>query len=134
MSPFEPTRRAVRAKVRCVARVATREGGYWLTHTRDFSSHGCQLEAPCEVEPGTRVFLELLDACAEPRLAVAGHVAWCAAAPPWCVGVAFDDLSFLEAARFFERLAARAPEPTAESPPSTEEPTGRWRPVLARFS
>jgi hypothetical protein len=128
LSPFSPTRRAVRTKLRCVARVATKAGGYWLTYTRDFASCGCQLEAPCAVEPGTRVFLELIDET-DARLGVAGHVAWCGNDPPFRVGVSFDEESTRAATLFFERLAAAHPELAALTPAPGADGPGRWVPL-----
>lgn len=106
---IENPRRVPRAKLRCVARVATPDGARWMTSTHDLSRLGCQLATPCAVEPGTRVVVELDDDRAGPALSLGGHVVWCAAAPPWRAGVEFDRGGVAAASVFFERFAAGRP-------------------------
>jgi hypothetical protein len=110
MSAFlENPRRVPRAQVRCEARIALREGGFWTSPTSDYGPRGCQLEAPTPLTPGSRIFVELLNERTGPALALAGRVAWCAKAPPWRMGIAFDAGSVPAATRFFEQLTAAYP-------------------------
>lgn len=110
MLPFiQNPRRGPRNPFRCVARVATAQGGHWLTITRDLSPGGCQLEAPGPVEPGTQVDVQLADERCPPFLAVTGAIAWCTVEAPWRAGIAFDDASVPAATRFFEALAVGRP-------------------------
>ncbi len=119
-------RRAPRAPVRCNARLALKEGGYWTSPTSDYGPKGCQLLAPNALDPGSRIFVELVnDRVAQP-VELSGRVAWSSKAPPWRTGVAFDAASEPAATGFFERLAAaypgidsygRAPDRIAEDAP-----------------
>jgi hypothetical protein len=139
MSEFiENPRRSPRAPVRCEARVALREGGYWAGPTSDLGPKGCQVAAPSRLEPGSRLFLELVNERVVEPFQICGRVAWSSEKPPWRSGIAFDDGSVPIAERFFDRLAAaypgldtygRAPEripadsPLAPAPPPAIEPT-----------
>lgn len=118
MSFIENPRRRPRARLRCRARVATREGGYWMTFTRDFATSGCQIEAPGPFEPGVRVFVQLIDDERGTSLGVTGRIAWCAAAPPWNAGVEFDPATASAAERFLAALASGSPRlsPTINAP------------------
>jgi hypothetical protein len=102
-------RQAPRVPVRCDARVAVRDGGFFASPTSDYGPRGCQVLAPARLAPGTRLFVELVNEKVEGAVELAGRVAWIAAAPPWRMGVAFDGGSFAAAAGFFERLAAAYP-------------------------
>jgi hypothetical protein len=102
-------RRAPRAPVRCEARVALREGGYWAGPTSDYGPNGCQVSAPLRLEPGSRLFLELVNDRVPGPFQLSGRVAWSSTAPPWRSGIAFDEGSVAIAGRFFERLAAVYP-------------------------
>jgi hypothetical protein len=106
---IENPRRAPRAPVRCDARVALREGGFWSSPTSDYGPKGCQLLAPVPLAPGTRVFVELANERIERPVEIAGRVAWIAKAPPWRMGLAFDAGSLRAAGGFFEELAAVYP-------------------------
>lgn len=106
---IENPRRVPRAAVRCEARIALREGGYWTAPTSDSSPRGVQLEAPAPQDPGSRIFVELVNERVGPALALGGRVAWCAKAPPWRIGIAFDAGSVPAATRFFDALTAAHP-------------------------
>lgn len=102
-------RRAPRAPVRCEARIALKEGGFWASPTSDFGPRGCQVLAPAAPEPGTRIFLELVNERVPGPVGLAGRVAWTSKAPPWHTGVKFDEASLEAAGAFFDRLAAAYP-------------------------
>lgn len=106
---IENPRRAPRAPVRCEARVALREGGYWAGPTSDYGPQGCQVSAPLRLEPGSRLFLELVNERVPGPFQLSGRVAWSSMGPPWRSGIAFDEGSVAIASRFFERLAAAYP-------------------------
>ena len=109
MEFIENPRRAPRAPVRCEARVALREGGYWAGPTCDYGPKGCQVSAPLRLEPGSRLFLELVNERVPGPFQLSGRVAWSSKGPPWRSGIAFDEGSVPIADRFFERLAAAYP-------------------------
>lgn len=109
MEFIENPRRAPRAPVRCEARVALREGGYWAGPTSDYGPQGCQVSAPLRLEPGSRLFLELVNERVPGPFQLSGRVAWSSKGPPWRSGIAFDEGSVAIAGRFFERLAAAYP-------------------------
>ncbi len=109
MEFIENPRRAPRAPVRCEARVALREGGYWAGPTSDYGPKGCQVSAPLRLEPGSRLFLELVNERVPGPFQLSGRVAWSSMGPPWRSGIAFDEGSVAIAGRFFERLAAAYP-------------------------
>ncbi len=109
MEFIENPRRSPRAPVRCEARVALREGGYWAGPTSDYGPYGCQVSAPLRLEPGSRLFLELVNERVPGPFQLSGRVAWSSKGPPWRSGIAFDEGSVAIAGRFFERLAAAYP-------------------------
>jgi hypothetical protein len=109
MEFIENPRRAPRAPVRCEARVALREGGYWAGPTSDYGPSGCQVSAPLRLEPGSRLFLELVNERVPGPFQLSGRVAWSSKGPPWRAGIAFAEGSVAIAGRFFERLAAAYP-------------------------
>jgi hypothetical protein len=106
---IENPRRSPRAPVRCEARVALREGGYWAGPTSDYGPKGCQVSAPLRLEPGSRLFLELVNERVPGPFQLSGRVAWSSVQAPWRSGIAFDDASVTLASRFFEHLAAAYP-------------------------
>lgn len=106
---IENPRKTPRAPVRCEARVALREGGYWAGPTSDYGPKGCQVSAPSRLEPGSRLFLELVNERVPGPFQLSGRVAWSSNQPPWRSGIAFDEGSVAIAGRFFERLAAAYP-------------------------
>jgi hypothetical protein len=119
-------RRTPRAPVRCAARLALREGGFWSSPTSDYGPKGCQLLAPSPLTPGSRIFVELVNERVDRPVELTGRVAWTATAPPWRTGIAFDAGSLPAATGFFDRLAAafpgidtygRAPERIPEDAP-----------------
>jgi hypothetical protein len=109
MEFIENPRRNPRAPVRCEARVALRDGGYWAGPTCDYGPKGCQVSAPLRLEPGSRLFLELVNERVPGPFQLSGRVAWSSKGPPWRSGIAFDEGSVPIADRFFERLAAAYP-------------------------
>jgi hypothetical protein len=132
-------RRAPRAPVRCEARIALKEGGYFASPTSDYGPHGCQVLAPGRLAPGTRIFVELVNERVSGPVELAGRVAWTSVAPPWRMGVAFDDGSISAASGFFDRLAAaypgidtygRAPDRIAEDAPLAPAPPPPFEPLL----
>lgn len=102
-------RRAPRAPVRCEARIALKEGGFWASPTSDFGPQGCQVLAPVRLEPGSRVFVELVNGEVPATVELAGRVAWTAREAPWHMGIAFDGGSAGAAGGFFEKLTAAYP-------------------------
>lgn len=106
---IENPRRSPRAPVRCEARVALRDGGYWAAPTCDYGPNGCQVSAPLRLEPGSRLFLELVNERVPGPFQLSGRVAWSSTEAPWRAGIAFDEASVALASRFFERLAAAYP-------------------------
>ena len=106
---IENPRKAPRAPVRCEARVALREGGFWAGPTSDYGPRGCQVSAPLRLDPGSRLFLELVNERVAGPFQLSGHVAWSSTQPPWRSGIAFDEGSVTVATRFFDRLAAAYP-------------------------
>lgn len=102
-------RRTPRAAVRCEARIALRAGGFWASPTSDYGPRGCQVLAPVRLEPGARVFVELVNERIPVPAALAGHVAWTAPEAPWHMGIAFDGGSAMAAGGFFDQLTAAYP-------------------------
>jgi hypothetical protein len=109
MSFIENPRRAPRLPVRCEGRIALRPGGFFPSPTGDYGPRGCQVVAPQELPPGTRVFVELRNERVQAPVELAGRVAWMAKSPPWRMGVAFDEGSFRAADSFFARISAAYP-------------------------
>lgn len=89
--------------------MALREGGYWAGPTSDYGPKGCQVSAPLRLEPGSRLFLELVNERVPGPFQLSGRVAWSSTQAPWRSGIAFDEASVVLASRFFERLAAAYP-------------------------
>lgn len=106
---FQNPRRAPRAPIRCDARVALREGGFWAGTTNDYGPRGCQLTAPGQLEAGSRIFVELYNERVEGKCALSGRIAWCRKDTRWHIGVAFDDAAAPTAEGFFARLTAAWP-------------------------
>jgi hypothetical protein len=102
-------RRTPRAAVRCEARIALKEGGFWASPTSDYGPRGCRVLAPARLEPGSRVFVELVNERVEAPVGLAGHVAWTAREAPWRTGIAFDNGSEPAASGFFDQLTAAYP-------------------------
>jgi hypothetical protein len=103
-------RRAPRAPIRCEARAALREGGFWIAFTADYGPGGCQLAAPSALETGARLFLSLANERVPAPVQLAGRVAWSSVSEPWRIGVAFDVASLPAAHFFFEQIAAAYPD------------------------
>jgi hypothetical protein len=103
-------RRAPRAPVRCEARIALDDGGFWAAPTTDCGPHGCQVVSPLPLRPGEHVYVQLANERVPGAVEIAGRVAWTTRdSPPWRMGVAFEPGSFHAAGAFFERLAAAYP-------------------------
>jgi hypothetical protein len=101
-------RRTPRAPARCRAEVVFPQGRFEV-ETEDIGSMGCQVVSPKLVRKGDAVRLAVSnDAVGEP-LHVTGRVAWVSGQPPWRVGIAFDEGSLAESARWFERLISAYP-------------------------
>lgn len=132
-------RRAPRAPVRCEARVALKDGGFWSSPTTDFGPRGCRLIAPGPIGLGARVFVELENERVQGTVELAGSVAWGSPAAPWHTGLVFDAASLEPAGRFFDRLAAaypgidaygRAPDRIPENAPLAPAPPPPFQPLL----
>jgi hypothetical protein len=65
--------------------------------------------APARLEPGSRIFVELVNERVPSPAALAGHVAWTAPEAPWHMGIAFDGGSATAAGGFFDQLTAAYP-------------------------
>lgn len=138
---IENPRQTPRAPVRCDARIALREGGFWVSPTRDYGPRGCQVLAPSALEPGARLFVELLNERVDGAVELAGRVAWAAREEPWRTGVAFDEGSLPAARAFFDRLVAaypgvdtygRAPDRiSADAPLAPGAPPAEFEPRLS---
>jgi hypothetical protein len=106
---IENPRRAPRVPVRCDARVAVRDGGFFAAPTRDLGPGGCQVPTPVPLEPGARIFLELAHTNTPVPFRVSGRVAWARSDPAPHAGIAFDDASAIPAAELFDRLSGAGP-------------------------
>lgn len=114
---IENPRRAPRAAVRCEARVALRDGGFFAVGTTECGPGGCQVTTPAPLEPGARVFLELDHASTPVPFRLSGRVAWAKADPTPRAGIAFDAPSAALAARLYSQV-------TVAEPPPVELPRG----------
>jgi hypothetical protein len=101
-------RRGARAPARCRAAVVFAHGRF-DADTEDIGSRGCQVVAPKPVSRREPVHLLLINQKVAEPLQAAGHVAWVSAQAPWRVGIAFDEGSLEQSARWFERLVAAHP-------------------------
>ncbi len=137
---IENPRRAPRAPVRCEARIALKDGGYFASPTSDYGPRGCQVRAPAPLPPGSRVYMELVNDRVPGPVELAGRVAWTSKAPPWRMGVAFDVASVGAATGFFDRLAAaypgidtygRAPDRIPSDAPLAPAPPPPFEPLLS---
>lgn len=132
-------RRAPRAPVRCEARIALKQGGFFSSPTSDYGPQGCQVRAPVPLAPGSRIFVELVNERLARPVELTGRVAWTSKAPPWRIGVAFDAGSLGAAGGFFEALAAvypgidtygRAPDRIPDDAPLAPAPPPDVVPLL----
>lgn len=101
-------RRSPRAPARCRAAVVS-SAGWFEAETEDIGSTGCQIVSPKVVRKGDLLQLVVTNDKLSEMLKVNGRVAWVSPQPPWRVGIAFDDLSRKETARWFDRLVAAYP-------------------------
>jgi Tfp pilus assembly protein PilZ len=101
---IENPRRAPRAPVRCEARLALRDGGYFASATRDYGPGGCQVPTPVPLKPGSRIFVELSHTNTPMPFRISGRVAWASSDPTPRAGIAFDDASRRPAANLYDRL------------------------------
>jgi hypothetical protein len=140
MAFIENPRKAPRAPVRCEGRIALRAGGFFPSPTSDYGPRGCQIVSPQEVPAGMRVFVELKNDRIHGPVQLSGRVAWIAKAPPWRMGVAFDEGCFNAADIFFARIAAaypevdtlgQAPERIPDDAPLAPTPPPEFEPLLS---
>lgn len=101
-------RRAARAPARCKAAVVS-PAGWFETETEDIGAMGCQIVSPRLVKKDELLQLVVSHEGVGESLLVNGRIAWVSDQPPWRVGVAFDEASRRESARWFERLVAACP-------------------------
>ena len=78
---IENPRRAPRTTVRCDARVALGDGGFFAASTIDVGRGGCQVPTPTPLNPGARVFLELAHSNTPVPFRSSGRVAWARSGP-----------------------------------------------------
>lgn len=102
-------RRAPRAVVRCEARIALEDGGFWSSSTSDYGPRGCRVVSPLQVAPGARVSVLLANERVRGTVELAGRVAWTTRGAPGQAGIAFEAASFGAAGGFFDHLAAAYP-------------------------
>lgn len=102
-------RRAPRAAVRCEARVALSDGGFFAGPTVDLGPGGCQVTPPHPLNPGARVFLELAHSTTPVPFRFSGRVAWAKSDPAPRAGIAFDDAGAAPARLFGRVTEAAAP-------------------------
>jgi hypothetical protein len=107
---IENPRRAPRTPVRCDARVALGDGGFFAAATIDVGRGGCQVPTPTPLNPGARVFLELAHSNTPVPFRSSGRVAWARSGPAPRAGIAFDDASAAPAARLYGHVAEATPE------------------------
>ena len=132
-------RRTPRAPVRCEARIALEDGGFWASPTSDYGPRGCRVVAPLPAVPGMRVSVQLANERVPGTVELAGRVAWTTREPPGQMGIAFDAGSFDAAGGFFAHLAAaypgmdiygRAPDRIPEDAPLAPAPPPPFKPLL----
>jgi hypothetical protein len=109
MEFIENPRHALRAPVRCEARVAMPGGGFWGSPTHDLGYAGCQLLATERLPAGTELDLLLVEERVPTPARVKGRVAWTAEHAPFYTGVAFTPESAEAARPFFDALLAAYP-------------------------
>lgn len=102
-------RRVPRAPARCEVRCLLPGGGFWASDTTDLGPKGCQLAAPGPFHRGDPVKLVLTSERVKDSLAVSGSVAWASSAPPWRIGITFDQPSQPATVRWFEELVQAYP-------------------------
>jgi len=103
-------RRTPRAAIGCDARVALKDGRFFTGPTIDCGPQGCQLVAPEPLPRDERIFVEVKGVGVERTFWFSGRVAWAADAPPYRLGVHFDEGSSEDAKGFFQRLSAAHPD------------------------
>jgi hypothetical protein len=109
MAEFIPNpRRAPRAPARCRVAVLSAQGRF-EADTEDIGSLGCQIVLPRHVRKGEPIRLVVTNPKLDESLDVTGRIAWASAQAPWRIGVAFDDDSLADSARWFERLITAYP-------------------------
>ncbi len=101
-------RRAPRAPARCRATVVATQG-LIEAESEDIGSMGCQLVSPKRVPKGEQVRIHVSNEKVGETLEVAGRVAWVSPQAPWRIGIAFDEASQGESARWFDQLVAAYP-------------------------
>jgi hypothetical protein len=101
-------RRAPRAPARCRASVVSVQG-WFEAETEDIGTMGCQLVSPKLVRKGDVVQLAITNDKVSGPLKATGRVAWVSPQAPWRVGIAFEDGSLKDCARWFDLLVAAYP-------------------------
>jgi hypothetical protein len=101
-------RRAPRAPARCRASVVSVQG-WFEAETEDIGTMGCQLVSPRLVRKGDLVQLAITNEKVSQPLKATGRVAWVSPQAPWRVGIAFEDGSLQDCARWFELLISAYP-------------------------
>ncbi len=101
-------RRAPRAPARCRAAVLSAQGRFEVD-TEDIGSMGCQIVLPRLVRKGEPIRLAVTNPKLDGSLDVTGRIAWASAQAPWRIGIAFDDDSLADSARWFDRLISVYP-------------------------
>jgi hypothetical protein len=132
-------RRSPRAPVRCEARIASEDGGFWASATSDYGPRGCRVVSPLPLAPGARVSVQLANERVAGTVELAGRVAWTTREPPGHIGITFEAGSFDAAGGFFDHLAAaypgmdpygRAPDRIPEDAPLAPAPPPPFKPLL----
>lgn len=101
-------RRVPRAPARCRTHVTSAAGAF-DSETEDIGANGCQVIVPRLVRKGDAVELTIGNERVPESLRIRGRVAWVSPQAPWRAGIAFDDPSLRESARWFEKLVASYP-------------------------
>jgi hypothetical protein len=83
--------------------------GWFEAETEDIGSMGCQLVSPKLVRKGDIVQLAVTNPKVDEPLKVSGRVAWVSPQSPWRVGIAFDESTQKDAARWFDLLVSAYP-------------------------
>lgn len=101
-------RRSPRAPARCRAAVVSTQG-WFEAETEDIGSMGCQLVSPKLVRKGEMVQLHVTNEKVAEPLKCSGRVAWVSAQAPWRLGIAFDEGTHEQCARWFDLLISAYP-------------------------
>lgn len=103
-------RKTPRAAIGCDARVALKDGRFFVGATVDYGPQGCQLVSPTPLSRDERIFVELKGAGVSETYWFSGRIAWAERGPPFRAGVHFDPGSANDARGFFFKLADAHPD------------------------